>query len=205
MRFILFVEGDTESRVLPEFFKRWLDRLLENPVGIKPVKFKGWSHLCQEVAIKADSYLNGPDQNEILAVISLLDLYGPDFYPDNLQTIEDRIRWGTNQIQNKVGDPRFRHYFAVHELEAWLLGDPRIFPRSVAEALPSREPELINMDQPPKALLKNLYRTKLKTTYKEIANGTDLFRRLDPQVAYKKCPHLRQMLDDMLALAKGAG
>ena len=101
-----------------------------------------------------------------------------------------------------VDHSRFRHYFAVHELEAWLLSDPRIFPNPVSKVIPSREPELINMQQPPKALLRNLYRTKTKTTYKEIIHGTDLFGRLDPNLAYQRCPHLRQMLDDMLDLAK---
>jgi len=49
--------------------------------------------------------------------------------------------------------------------------------------------------------LRNLYRTKTKGSYKEIINGTDLFGRLDPNLAYQRCPHLRQMLDDMLDLA----
>jgi len=76
LRFVLLVEGETESKVLPAFFKRWLDPRLSTPVGIKPVKFQGWSDLCQGVKTKANTYLNGPDKDEIIAVISLLDLYG---------------------------------------------------------------------------------------------------------------------------------
>jgi hypothetical protein len=94
LRFILFVEGETESKVLPDFFKRWLDPRLTKPVGIKPVRFKGWSHLCQEVSIKADKYLNGPDNDEIIAVISLLDLYGPECFPTHLRTTEEKVGWG---------------------------------------------------------------------------------------------------------------
>jgi hypothetical protein len=201
LRFVLFVEGETESKVLPAFFKSWLDPRLSTPVGIKAVKFQGWGHLCQGVKTKANTYLNGPDKDEIIAVISLLDLYGPDCFPAHLRTVEERVNWGTKKLEDMVGHPRFKHYFAVHELEAWLLSDPQIFPNPVSKVLPSREPELINMQQPPKALLRNLYRTKTKGSYKEIINGTDLFGRLDPNLAYQRCPHLRQMLDDMLDLA----
>ena len=201
MRFVLFVEGETESKVLPAFFKRWLDPRLSTPVGIKPVKFQGWGHLCQGIKTKANTYLNGPDKDEIIAVISLLDLYGPDCFPAHLRTVEERVNWGTKKLEDMVGHSRFRHYFAVHELEAWLLSDPQIFPNQVSKVIPPREPELINMQQPPKALLKNLYRTKTNSTYKEIIHGIDLFGRLDPNLAYQRCPHLRQMLDDMLDLA----
>ncbi|HHV16455.1 MAG TPA: DUF4276 family protein [Gelria sp.] len=201
MRFVLFVEGETESKVLPAFFKRWLDPRLPTPVGIKTVKFQGWSHLCQGVKTKANTYLNGPDKDEVIAVISLLDLYGPDCFPPHLRTVEERVSWGTKKLEDMVGHSRFRHYFAVHELEAWLLSDPQIFPKPVSKVIPSREPELINMQQPPKALLRNLYRIKTKSTYKEIIHGTDLFDRLDPNLAYQRCPHLRWMLDDMLDLA----
>ncbi len=40
MNFALFVEGHTE-RAIPAFLKRWLDPRLSQPVGIKPVRFKG--------------------------------------------------------------------------------------------------------------------------------------------------------------------
>ena len=79
MKFILFVEGKTERKALPAFLKRWFDERLEKPVGIKAVKFEGWSDLYQGVKTKADTYLNGPDNDDIVAVTSLLDLYGPIF------------------------------------------------------------------------------------------------------------------------------
>ncbi len=41
MRFILFVEGYTENKALPQFLKKWLDPKLSNPVGIKTVRFEG--------------------------------------------------------------------------------------------------------------------------------------------------------------------
>jgi hypothetical protein len=41
--------------------------------------------------------------------------------------------------------------------------------------------------------------------YKKRVHGADLFAKLDPEVAYGKCPHLKMMLDEMLRLAEEAG
>jgi predicted ATP-dependent endonuclease of OLD family len=37
VKFVLFVEGETEQKVLPGFLKRWLDTKLEERVGIQAV------------------------------------------------------------------------------------------------------------------------------------------------------------------------
>ncbi len=47
MKFILFVEGYTEDKVLPQFLKKWLDPRLTQPVGIKTVRFEGWQELVK--------------------------------------------------------------------------------------------------------------------------------------------------------------
>ena len=43
--------------------------------------------------------------------------------------------------------------------------------------------------------------------YRQLENieGINLFPKLDPTVAYTKCPYLKRMLDGMLELARGAG
>ena len=84
MRFVLFVEGHTEDIALPAFLKRWLDPRLGQPVGIRTVRFDGWAALLKDAPLKAHMHLNGPAKDDIVAVISLLDLYGPTFYPSNL-------------------------------------------------------------------------------------------------------------------------
>ncbi|WP_104984498.1 DUF4276 family protein [Sorangium cellulosum] len=73
----------------------------------------------------------------------------------------------------------------------------------VRAALPGKcaHPETVNFDTPPAKLLERLYRDKLKRGYKKVIDGTNLFRALDPDVAYGKCPYLKLLLDDMLALA----
>ena len=155
MIFILFVEGHTEKQCISAFLKKWLDPQLDQPVGVKPVRFDGWAQLIKDVEIHADLYLNGRGSEDVIAVISLLDLYGPTIYPSHLTSVAQRENWGREYIQNKVGHAKFRHFFAVHETEAWLLSQPTIFPEKVQAALPdkTRNPEKVNFDEPPAKLL----------------------------------------------------
>ena len=205
MKFMLFVEGYTEKKALPEFLKRWLDPRLKQPVGIKIVRFDGWRDYYKSTPWRAKLHLNGPDRDDIVAVIGLLDLYGPTFYPENVTTVRDRYLWAKNEIESKVAHPKFRQYFAVHECEAWLLSNPGGLPPEVTRSLPRKQPETINFHEPPKKLLQKLYREKLRDNYKEVTHGAELFAELDPNVAHGKCPRLGVMLDEMLSLAQASG
>jgi hypothetical protein len=205
MRFVLFVEGDTE-RALPSFLKRWLDPRLPQRVRITPVCFTGWAELRREVRKRAHLYLNGPQAVEIIAVISIFDLYGPTFYPPHLASAGERYDWAKREIEREVAHPKFRQFFAVHETEAWLLSQPEIFPAEVRGGFPGRinQPETVNLTEPPSHLLGRLYRDKLHRTYKKIVNGGELFEQLNPDVAYNKCPRLRELLNEILLLAQKA-
>jgi len=204
MRFVLFVEGETE-KALPSFLKRWLDPQLPQRVGIQTVRFTGWAEQTREVGNRARMYLNSREAEEIIAVVSLLDLYGP-FYPPHLNDAEERYQWGKDDIEKEVGHAKFRHFFAVHETEAWLLSQPELFPANVRGGFPGRidQPETVNFNEPPSHLLNRLYRDKLRRTYKKTVNGKELFDRLDPAIARGKCPRLKELLDEMLRLAKVA-
>jgi hypothetical protein len=205
MKFVLFVEGGTE-RALPPFLKRWLDPRLPRPVGITPVVFNGWSELRREVRKRAHLYFNGPQADEIIAVTSLLDLYGPTFYPAHLTGAGERYDWAKSDIEREVGHPKFRQLFAVHETEAWLLSQPDLFPREVRRGFPGRvsQPETVNFTEPPSKLLGRLYKDNLHRTYKKIVDGRELFERIDPEIAYNRCPKLKALLDEMLQMAQSA-
>jgi hypothetical protein len=204
MKFILFAEGPTEHKAVPAFLKRWLDPRLSRPVGIDPVKFEGWRHLVKDAPIKARLHLKRED---VIAVAALLDLYGPDFYPPNKTTPAERAAWAKAHLEGKVNDPGFFQFFAVHEVEAWLLSDPAIFPQEVRRSLEGKtqNPETINNQRPPSKWLNELYSNATRRNYKKVTYGKDLFDRLDPEIAYHKCPHLKEMLDKMLDLARHAG
>lgn len=203
MKFILFCEGHTERKALPAFFKRWLDAKLSQPVGIAPVRFDGWRELYDDAPKKAKLRLK---ETDVIAVISLLDLYGLDFYPKHLTTVDERYEWAKKHIEERVGDSRFRQFFAVHEVEAWLLSDSTLFPE-IKSGFPGRaeHPETVNFNEPPAKLLDRLYRQRLGRSYKKVTNGKELFDQLSPEIAVQKCPRLKEMLDEMLKLAKTAG
>jgi len=207
MKFILFVEGETEKKTLPIFLQQWLNSRLSTRVGIDAVKFNGWQELVKDTPKKALLYINGPQQHDIVAVIALLDLYGPIFYPADKQTSKDRYTWAKVHLENKVNHPKFRQFFAVHETEAWLLSAPDLFPDEIKKALPGKikNPEEVNFDEPPAKLLRRLYQDKTKRTFKKTTDGNELFDKLDPNLAYKKCPRLKELFDEMLKLAKQAG
>jgi hypothetical protein len=207
MKFILFVEGHTERLVLPSFLKRWLDPRLKAPVGIRPVRFEGWPDYEKGIATKVALNVPTRPDADVIAGIGLLDLYGPTFYPPDVVEAAARRDWAKRHLEAKVNHTRFRQHFAVHELEAWLLANPAILPADVRGALAAKsaDPEKVDFDEPPSKLLQDLYWGKLKQHYKKITEGQELFRALDPGLAYEKCPNLRAMLDDMLALAHGRG
>ena len=202
MKFILFVEGHAEKKALPGFFKRWLDPRLNQRVGIQVVRFDGWSELIKDSPIKAGMYVKKQD---VLAVIALLDLYGPKIYTDQGRGACECHDEAKRKIEAEVCCPGFFHqFFAVHETEAWLLSDPGIFPPQIRCAFPARvqNPEEVNFDQPPSKLLDSIYRDKTGRTYKKVTYGKELFDKLNPEVAYRKCPHLKKLLDEMFRIAK---
>ena len=201
MKFVLFVEGHTETIAVPSFLQRWLNHRLSKRVGIKPVRFQGWPEMINDMPKKAEMYLDR--YSDIIAVFGLMDLYGPTFYPQDKRTTEERLTWATQHIENIIGSDRFRIFFAVHDIEAWLLSDPTIFPAEIRKAIPlDMHPEAINFDEPPSKLLDKIYTQKLRRKYKKRVYGEALFKKLDPEIAYDKCPSLKIMLDEILRMAK---
>jgi len=206
LKFLILVEGHLEKRALPGFFKRWLDLRLDPRAGIRMVRFEGWRDYYSGVKNKVVVNLDGRTGADTIAAIGLIDLYGPDFYPSEASTAEERYRWAKHHLEEKVGHPRFRQHFAVHETEAWLLASPEIFPKEMKAALrpSSKKPEAVNFQNPPAALLDRMYVEKLKRRYRKIIDGSNLFDVLQPDIAYQNCPYLKRLLDDMLLLAQGS-
>lgn len=204
MKFLLFVEGSTE-RALPDFFRSWLDSRLSQRVGIKPVCFEGWHDYYDGIVRKVEQSLSGKSGADVIGAIGLLDLYGPTFYPQDQKGASERYAWAKQHLEKKVGHPRFRQHFAVHETEAWLLANPEIFPDQVRKALPGKRPEDVNFDEPPAKLLDRLYRAKLGKRYKKVIDGANLFQDLRPEIAAEKCHSLQALLNDMLQLAHASG
>jgi len=203
MKFVLFCEGYTERGVLGPLLRRWLEPRTTERVGFKPVLFNGWKQLVDDTPKKAALHLRDQD---ILGVISLLDLYGPTFYPAKCVTVDERREWGMKEMRSRVSHDRYRHHFAVHEVEAWLLSQPDLLPAQVRNKLPGKavRPESVNFDEPPAKLLNRLYNEALRKDYKKVTEGTKLFGKLDPAVVYAKCPAFKALADDLLSLCPAA-
>jgi len=206
VKFVLFVEGHTEG-ALPSFLQRWLNPQIKTRIGIQAVRFDGAADMIKLMPARAKLFLNSPKQ-DVIAVIGLLDLYGlPLAIPAGQDTVAERCARAKQHLEQRVGHPKFRQFFAVHETEAWLLSQPNIFPAALRTELADKaqRPETVNNQEPPAKLLHSLYRAKTHKDYKKTVDGANLFADLDPAEAYRKCPHLKQMLDDMLVLARNSG
>jgi hypothetical protein len=206
VKFILLVEGDSERKTIRPFLKRWLDRRLSRPVRIDAVNLNGFGDFWRHAPKRAQKYVDDPRQADIF-VFGLLDLAGPNFFPAGLTSAQERENWAVAEIERKVNRPcRFRMFFAVHEFEAWILSQPKLLPFDPPKTALNRmqNPESVNFDESPSKLLDRLYRDNGRGNYKKITYGVQLFGKLDPEVAYAKCPHLKDLLDAMLALASQA-
>jgi hypothetical protein len=208
MKFILFVEGATEKQGAVDLIRRWLNSPCRHVrVGIKPIDVKGCGNFLREVPRKARLHLSGPDSQQIVGIIGLMDLYGANIFPRHLSTVEEKWQWGKNKLEEEVDHPNFKMFFAVHEVEAWLLSQPEVLKLNWGKELLSRlgRPEEINLQEPPNKLLARIYRAQKNRKYKKPTDGKAFFDKLDPEIAHNKCPYLRQMLDEMLRLAEGRG
>lgn len=197
MKLIVLVEGETEEAALSGFFRRWLQKHLGRAIAVRTKRYKGSQYL-QKFHREAPLFLRDPQA----IVIGLLDRYNWSVHvPAGTLNPYD---FAKRSLEGKVNHSRFRQHFAVHELEAWLLSQPGIFPERIQSSLPKTNPEEVNHEEPPAALLKRLYRDHLgpRRRYDKVQDGAELFAKLDPAVAYEKCPRLRAMLDDVHSLLK---
>jgi hypothetical protein len=199
VRLLLYVEGETEEAALPAFFRRWLiGKGLD--LEIKAVNFTGVKNYLKEFSKRARRDLSG---SYVQGIIGLIDLYGSGLrYP--VGSVSEKYSWAKNELEQMVGDPRFRQHFAVHETEAWLLSGENLFPQPIHVRLPKTPPEGINFQNPPAVLLQNLYSEHLDRNYGKRVDGAKLFEGLDPNVACERCPHLKLLLEDVLAFARDA-
>jgi hypothetical protein len=206
MKFILLVEGYSERDAAAQFLKKWLDPKLSQRVRVTPHRFHGYGDFWNKAVKVAQDYLRSPEANQILGVIGLLDLYGPKFYPKESSAARVRLEWATAKFEQDVNHEKFRMFFAVHEFEAWILSQPSILPFSLStqDSRRIQRPEEVDFESPPSSVLVDLYKRNSRT-YKKRVQGKQLLERLDPEVAYQKCPNLKKMLDTMLSLAKQSG
>ncbi len=207
MKIILLVEGVTERLVLGAFLKRWLDPRLSKPIQIYLVRC---GNDRNEIVKRAKEFLASPEmrRGDIRGVAGLLDLYGIDWIPPKISGVKGCYDWVVSAVEKDVDHDRFRMFCAVHELEAWILGQPDVLPRPVRDAAPAKVfayPEKVDFDTPPAKLLKQLYVKHVGRKYRKTTDGPRLFGNLEPEPVSLKCPYFKALLEGLLDLARSAG
>ena len=219
MKFILLLEGITEAKGVHMFINRWLNQFFAVGVGVQPDTFEGWPDLHDSAPKKAARYLTDVRGADVIAVVSLLDLYGPTFYPADMLTVSEKHAWGTEYMEGRVQQhfrdkrlsdglaAKYRHFFAVHETEAWFLAQPTLFPDEIRQFLEKqpKAPETVNFQTPPGRLLEQQYLQKQKRRYSKTINARNFFPRLDTETVVSRCPYLKAMLYELRKLALDAG
>ncbi len=212
MKFVMIVEGETEKRGVPDLLARSLtERGLPQRIGIDPINLKGGgTDLFDKVAQKGKSYVRGGPgfQAKTIGVFGLLDLYNPSFdriWPASAVSRDDRLDWAARRVENRVNSPMFRMFFAVHEVEAWILSQPEILPfyakLSVLERKRIAQPELVNFRNPPARWLAEHWWNNLRRKYMKTVDGPNLMRKLNPTVVFGKCPQFRKIVEFMVERA----
>ncbi len=207
-RVALFVEGDTERgearrRTLSAFFHRWLDPQLPSAskVGITPVKFQGVSNYLDDLPQKVALYLDDGRANFVFGLIDLYAIPVSRIELSKYSSIQEKVKAGRAYIRALVPQEyreRFRQHFAVHEIEAWLLAYPEQWPAEVRSQITKRPPEQVDFNEPPAKFLKRI----LGGRYKKTTTAMNVFPRVDPQGAINQCPHLKHLVEDLLAVAR---
>jgi hypothetical protein len=78
------------------------------------------------------------------------------------------------------------------------LAYPEHWPAKVRDRIKKRPPEQVNFNEPPAKFLKQI----LGGEYKKTVHARNLFPKVDPQSAIDKCPFLKWLAKDLLAIAK---
>ncbi len=175
-RFVFIVEGKTEKESLRAFLANCLSWRGVAGVGIKILGKDSASKVFHEGPKLAGELLNAKDGESILAVYTLLDIFNAGIFPETGMSIEDRVAWGRDSMQQRFLHPRYRHYFAVHELEAWLLADTANLPAKMRADLRQHQahPEQVNDKTSPSNLISASHLRQFNRKYSKPVHGRPL-------------------------------
>ena len=197
---VVLVEGNSE-KWLDDFIHQLLTRKLPDAPQVQTVNMGGKDSYLKEVAARVQRYAA---QEIALAMFGLLDLYrfadnlkGFDYSPNS--TVAEKVGQAREHVVSKIA-PQFRsqfhQHFAVHEFEAYLLSDPKVF-NSIDISDLTDEPEAVNFDSPPSRRLIQRYEA-IGREYRKQTMARFLLPKVDPTLVYEKCLYFRAMIDEMI-------
>jgi hypothetical protein len=200
---VVLCEGKTEERAVRFFVARqWaLDGL--SAVGLNRVDLRG--HL-DKVATFARNKLDEP---QVLAVFTLVDLYGMTLVThspnDDLDAKVRRIQnWLRSQLGQHVRTRDFIPHVSVHEVEAWILAEGTALATRLPDQEIRRDPqaEVKNFLNPPSKRLDDLFLKGKGRHYQKIEDGEPLFSKMEFQPVYDSCQYFREFYDDLGAAGR---
>lgn len=197
-RIVVLCEGKTEERAVRYFVaKQWaVDGM--SAVGLDRVDLRG--HL-DKVAAFARNYL---DESEVLAVFTLVDLYGMTLVTHSADDdLDAKVRRVQNWLRSQLGQHIRARYFiphvSVHEVEAWILAEGDALATRLGDRNIGQDPaaESRNLQNPPSARLNEQFRRIKDKGYHKITDGEPLFKAMKFVPVYNSCRYFRKFYDDL--------
>jgi hypothetical protein len=187
-RIVLLCEGETEERAVEHFIARqWkADGFSSVSLGHRTL----WGNLNKVGPFASNSL----DKRDVLAVFTLVDLYGMNLviHPpdDELDVKVDRVRsWLRAQVRRHRRAQDFFPHVSVHEVEAWILAEGLALSQRLRDPSirPDPQAELKDFQKPPKEQIGELFWRNKKTSYRETLDGQPLFSKMSFQPVYDSC------------------
>ena len=199
----MLCEGDTEELAIRYFVARQWDEDGFAGVGLDRKNLNG--HL-DKISAFAKNYLDEPD---VLAVFTLIDLYGMNrvdhLLIDDVDAKVQRVRsWLRNHIRHHRRSRDFFPHVSVHEVEAWILAEGTALSQRLKDQsiTPDPQAEFKNFQRPPKQRIGEMFWRIRKTRYRETLDGQPLFSKMSFQPVYDSCRYFRGFYDDLKAVAR---
>ena len=216
MKVWVYLEGKSDCKALSALWGDWTSVLRVNGWGIQTISLENKSKFFHKIGPRvAEKLLN--DENDL--VVGLPDLYpnrnyeNTEFRHRNLRELKDlqRIlverelpaRARPTEVQSCLS--RFYPSALKYDLEMLLLATPSHLQSQLKMSTKPQgwrlPPEEQNQDNPPKRIVEQLFRTKLKRSYREISDCHTILNRADiSEVLFderggEQCPSFRCMID----------
>jgi hypothetical protein len=143
----------------------------------------------------------------VVAVFALIDLKGASvIYPEHITSYTDKGKFLKDFLREFLsGSPEVDKFFphiAVHEIEAWILADEIAVANYLEISKISYDfPEAVDFNRPPSYILGDLFRSK-RLIYRKTVHGPELFKSVNLDTVYNKCPHFKAFFDDLVKVGR---
>ncbi len=202
-KIIILCEGDTEELAIRHFVSRQWQAEGLTSVGLQNINLRG---RLQDIVTKAPLFL---DDDDNLAVFTLIDLYGMDRVNHNAndgpEVKVNRVRgWLKNQVSHRRSNSFFPHV-SVHETKALILAEGVALGTRLYDSGIKADPEAEgkNFQKPPSKRINELFlKRRHADRYHKIVDGTPLFKALQFEPVYNSCRYFRSFYDDLRSIGR---